>query len=83
VERRVSILVLVYAFLVVLSIISLYGLSEKRVDVYVSLNILTYYVSYAIVRPTYTSRYVKALNILLFIVFAIIVSYRVYEVLST
>ncbi|MCC6041337.1 MAG: hypothetical protein LM557_04095 [Desulfurococcaceae archaeon] len=82
-ERRVSILVLVYAFLVVLSIISLYGLSEKRVDVYVSLNILTYYVSYAIVRPTYTSRYVKALNILLFIVFAIIVSYRVYEVLST
>jgi hypothetical protein len=83
VERRVSILVLVYAFLAVLSIISLYGLSEKRVDVYVSLNILTYYVSYAIVRPTYTSRYVKALNILLFIVFAIIVSYRVYEVLST
>lgn len=82
-ERRVSILVLVYPFLVVLSIISLYGLSEKRVDVYVSLNILTYYVSYAIVRPTYTSRYVKALNILLFIVFAIIVSYRVYEVLST
>lgn len=82
-ERRVSILVLVYAFLAVLSIISLYGLSEKRVDVYVSLNILTYYVSYAIVRPTYTSRYVKALNILLFIVFAIIVSYRVYEVLST
>ncbi len=81
-ERRVSILVLVYAFLVVLSIISLYGLSEKRVDVYVSLNILTYYVSYAVVRPTYTSRYVKALNILLFIVFAIIVSYRVYEVLS-
>lgn len=80
-ERRTSILVLVYAFLVVVSIISLYELGERRVDVYVSLNILAYYVTYAVIRPTYTSRHVRVLNIVLFIVFALVASYRVYEVL--
>lgn len=82
-ERRVSILVLVYTVLVVLSVTSLYVLGEKRADLYVSLNILAYYVSYAVMRPTYTSKYVRALNITLFIVFAVIVAFRVYEVLTS
>jgi len=81
VERRVSILLVVYTFLVVISVISLYVLGERRADVYVSLNILAYYISYAIIRPSYTSRAVRALNIVLFVLFAIIVAFRIYEVL--
>jgi hypothetical protein len=81
VERGVSVLLLVYTTLVVLSIIGLYALGEKRVDVYISLNILAYYVSYAVTRPAYTSRHVKILNIVLFAVFTVIVAFRVYEVL--
>jgi len=81
VERGVSVLLLVYTTLVVLSVIGLYALGEKRVDVYISLNILAYYVSYAVTGPAYTSRHVKILNIVLFAVFTVIVAFRVYEVL--
>jgi hypothetical protein len=82
-ERKLSVLILVYTILVVVSAISLYLLGERRVDVYVSLNILSYYVSYAIMRPSYTSRSIRLLNIVLFAVFTVIVSFRVYEVLTS
>lgn len=83
VQKRLSLLIIVYTLLVVISAISLYVLGEKRIDVYVSLNILTYYVSYATLRPTFTTRAVKFLNIALFVIFAIIVSFRIYEVLTS
>ena len=82
-QSRLSLLLLVYTLLVVISAISLYVLGEKRVDVYVSLNILAYYVSYATLRPTLTTRAVRFLNIALFVIFAVIVSFRVYEVLTS
>jgi hypothetical protein len=81
VERKVDILLVIYTSLVVLSVISLYVLGERRIDAYISLNILAYYTSHGIIRPNYTSRAVKALNIALFAVFMIIVAFRVYEVL--
>jgi len=82
-EKKANILLFMYTLLVVLSIISLYLLGEKRVDVYVSLNILAYYVSYAVARPSYTSRPVRILNIALFVIFTLIVALRIYEVLMS
>jgi len=66
----------------VLSTVALYLLKEQRVDVYVSLNILSYYVSYAVVRPSTLSSIVRVLNAALFALFIAIVAYRVYEVLA-
>lgn len=82
-ERKLSVLILVYTTLVAVSSMSLYLLSEKRIDTYVSLNILAYYVSYAVIRPSYTTKSARYLNIVLFAIFAIIVSFRVYEVLTS
>jgi hypothetical protein len=83
VQKRLNLLITTYTLLTVISAISLYVLGEKRVDVYVSLNILAYYVSYATLRPTIINRAVRFLNIALFIVFTIIVSFRIYEVLTS
>jgi hypothetical protein len=83
VQKRLNLLITTYTLLTVISVISLYVLGEKRVDVYVSLNILAYYVSYATLRPTIINRAVRFLNIALFIVFTIIVSFRIYEVLTS
>jgi hypothetical protein len=66
----------------VLSTVALYLLKEQRVDVYVSLNILSYYVSYAVVKPSTLSSIVRVLNAALFALFIAIVAYRVYEVLA-
>lgn len=82
-QKRLNLLITTYTLLTVISAISLYVLGEKRVDVYVSLNILAYYVSYATLRPTIINRAVRFLNIALFIVFTIIVSFRIYEVLTS
>ncbi|MCC6035365.1 MAG: hypothetical protein LM567_07720 [Desulfurococcaceae archaeon] len=82
-QKRLNLLITTYTLLTVISVISLYVLGEKRVDVYVSLNILAYYVSYATLRPTIINRAVRFLNIALFIVFTIIVSFRIYEVLTS
>jgi len=81
-RSRVSLFILVYTLMNVLSTVALYLLKEQRVDVYVSLNILSYYVSYAVVRPSTLSSIVRVLNAALFALFIAIVAYRVYEVLA-
>lgn len=61
---------------------SLFTLGESRVDAYVATNILVYFISYAVVRPFFeTPSLVKALNVALLTTFAIIVAFRLYEVL--
>jgi hypothetical protein len=81
-RSRVSLFILVYTLMNVLSTVALYLLKEQRVDVYVSLNILSYYVSYTVVRPSTLSSIVRVLNVALFALFIAIVAYRVYEVLA-
>lgn len=81
-EGRVYSFLLVYTVLSVTSNMVLSLLGESRVDLYLSLNILAYYFSYAIVHPPIASRRAFLLNILLFTLFTGIVAYRVYEVLS-
>lgn len=81
-RSRVSLFILVYTLMNVLSTVALYLLKEQRVDVYVSLNILSYYVSYAVVKPSTLSSIVRVLNAALFALFIAIVAYRVYEVLA-
>jgi len=52
-------------------------------DAYVAVNVLMYYVSYAIIRPVpETTLTIKILNAVLLAVFSIIVAMRVYEVLA-
>jgi hypothetical protein len=82
-KRELELFTTLYTVLVILSTTSLCLLGEKRVDLYVSLNILAYYVSYALVRPGVGGVVVRALNALLLAVFLIIVAFRVYEVLTS
>ncbi|MEM0015084.1 MAG: hypothetical protein QXS42_05535 [Zestosphaera sp.] len=57
-------------------------LRESRIDAYVALNILSFYISYSIMRPfPKTNTPVKLLHAMLLTVFMMIVGIRVYEVL--
>jgi hypothetical protein len=81
-QSRVALFTLLYSFMNALSATTLYLLGEVRVDVYVSLNILAYYISYAILRPPTSSLRVRVLNRALIALFIVIAGYRVYEVLT-
>ncbi|MEM1623617.1 MAG: hypothetical protein QXU65_06660 [Sulfolobales archaeon] len=60
----------------------MYLLGEDRVDAYTSVNILVYFVSYAVTRPSVgKSKAVRYLNAFLLLLFALVVAWRVYEVL--
>ncbi len=62
--------------------ISLLLLSESRIDAYVALNILSFYVSYSLARPsTKSATMVRLIHALLLSIFAFLVGSRVYEVL--
>ncbi len=57
-------------------------LSESRLDAYVSLNVLSFYVSYSITRPfTRLGAVVKLVHAALLTTFSVIVGLRIYEVL--
>ncbi|AFK50866.1 hypothetical protein TCELL_0441 [Thermogladius calderae 1633] len=59
-------------------------LGETRWDVYVVLNILSFYISYAMNRPSFENRrVVGVLHGILITLFIALVSYRVYEVLAS
>lgn len=73
----------IYTSMAMLASASMYLLGEDRGDAYASVNVLTYFVSYAVVRPgSERSRAVRYFNISLLLVFAAIVAWRVYEVLA-
>lgn len=60
---------------------SIYLLKEQRVDAYVAVNVLIYFVTYAIIRPVVEpSIYTRLLNVVLFLLFIVITAYRIYEV---
>lgn len=58
-------------------------LGEGRADAYLAVNVLSFYVSYSLVRPpTRPGVATVLLHVLLLTVFAAVVSLRVYEVLA-
>ena len=73
---------LLYTTLSSVSNASLLLLGEVRVDAYVALNILSFYVSYSLARPsTKSTTIVRLTHALLLTIFALIVGSRIYEVL--
>jgi uncharacterized membrane protein len=81
-RNRLYIFTTIYIVLTDIAITALYLLNEKRVDAYVAINILIYYTSYAITRPSIPTSRLRFLNIALLLLFIAIVGYRVYEVLT-
>lgn len=66
-----------YSIAILITVISGFLLNESRIDLYISLYILEYFVFSAI----YGVRLSTVLNAILFIIFMIIVAYRVIEIL--
>lgn len=80
-RRGIDLFIFVYTFLSTLICASIFILGEVRIDAYVAINILTYFISYVVVRPTTEAPLlVKVLNLILLLVFAMIVVMRIYEV---
>ncbi|WP_440060229.1 hypothetical protein ACSU1N_03575 [Thermogladius sp. 4427co] len=80
--KKTDLFILLYTILSSLSNIWLTALGEDRWDVYVVLNILSFYISTAVTRPAYSKRsYYMLLNAIMIGVFTILVAKRVYEVL--
>jgi len=70
---------LIFSFLALFTVPILWSLGEVRLDVYISMYTLEYFVVKAIFNPRRVTR--DYLAAALFIIFAVIVSYRVLEVL--
>lgn len=71
---------LIFSFLTLLTVPILWSLGEMRLDVYISMYTLEYFVVKAIFNPRRITR--DYLAVVLFIIFTVIVSYRVLEVLN-
>jgi hypothetical protein len=67
--------------MIVPTVAILSALGEARLDVYVSMYTLEYFVAKAVLRPR--RRFVDALGLLLLTAFSIIVGVRVWEILQT
>ncbi len=70
------------ALFIVITIPSLLALGESRVDVYVSLFTLEYFILVSVLRPRRITGK-DYLGIALFMIFIVIVAYRVMQVLSS
>lgn len=80
--KKIEFFVLIYALLATLMNVSLLLLGESRVDAYVAVNVLMYFISYTVIKPFYeTPLLVRLLNLLLLTAFSAIVALRLYEVL--
>jgi hypothetical protein len=72
---------IVVGSMIVSTVAILSALGEARLDVYVSMYTLEYFVAKAVLRPR--RRFVDALGLLLLTAFSIIVGVRVWEILQT
>lgn len=81
-HKHLNSFLLVYTVLSLLVSVSMYLLNEQRTDAYVAVNVLMYYVSYAVIRPAIENASIKVLNAVLVVVFVVIVAVRIYEVLA-
>lgn len=78
----IELFILVYTALASMITATIFLLGESRIDAYIALNILTYYMCYAVVRPGIRrGLIIKMYNVLLLVVMGVIISLRLYEVL--
>lgn len=76
--------ILIYTVMVALTTTILILLHEVRIDVYISLYILEYYIIRAIISPAsaeLTLSYLKFIDYLFLVIFIIIVAYRIIDIL--
>ena len=71
---------IVLGSMIVSTVAMLSGLGEMRLDVYVSMYTLEYFVAKAVLRPR--RRFFDILGLALFLIFSIIVCFRVWEILQ-
>jgi len=71
---------IVLGSMIVSTVAVLSGLGEMRLDVYVSMYTLEYFVAEAVLRPR--RRFFDILGLALFLIFSIIVCFRVWEILQ-
>lgn len=72
---------LVLAVMIIITVVALGAIGEMRIDVYISLFTLEYFVGLAILRPR--RRTIDFLAVTLLIIFFIIVGMRVAEIIQT
>lgn len=61
---------------------TVFVLGETRVDAYIALNVLTYYICYAIMRPSIGRKLtIRIYNVLLLLIMGLIIFLRIYEVI--
>jgi len=75
---------LIYVTMVAITTTALILLNELRVDVYLSLYILEYYILRAIISPVSAEislSYLKVIDYIFLVIFILIVAYRVIEIL--
>lgn len=81
--KRHEVFLLAYTLLTYALNTSLFMLNESRIDAYIAVNILVFYITYSIVKPIRNPALPwKILQVVLLCLFAVIVGYRVYGVLS-
>ncbi|MEM2078063.1 MAG: hypothetical protein QXY95_04850 [Thermosphaera sp.] len=81
-NARYSTFLITYVSLVTLFNSALLLLGEERVDAFIALNILCFYISYALVKPfPRTALPVKLLHATLITLFILIISIRISEVI--
>lgn len=81
-QNKIIRLLLTYSVLTVIANTGLVLLDEARPDSYVSVNILCFYVSYALFTPEKRSRTITFIHATLLSVFTTIVAYRIYQILA-
>jgi hypothetical protein len=72
---------IVLGFMIVSTAVILSGLGEMRLDVYISMYTLEYFVAKAVLRPR--RRFLDILGLALLLIFSIIVCFRIWEILRT
>jgi hypothetical protein len=70
---------IVLGFMIVSTAVILSGLGEMRLDVYISMYTLEYFVAKAVLRPR--RRFLDILGLALLLIFSIIVCFRIWEIL--
>ncbi|RLE03180.1 MAG: hypothetical protein DRI99_05200 [Candidatus Aminicenantes bacterium] len=78
--RKETLFLITYALLMMITVPSLAALNENRLDVYISLFILEYFVANSIFRPRYRTKH-DFLALILFTIFLYIVANRILEIL--
>jgi len=71
---------IVLGFMIVSTAVLLSSLGEIRLDVYISMYTLEYFVVKAVLRPR--RRFFDILGLALFLIFSIIVCFRIWEILQ-